>query len=155
MKFIYFLVLPLILMTSACSSTPEVSEDELRAPFTENKADIDNCYMKAQEKNPDLTGVLELKFLINEDGKAYKTVFLKKRSTINNKALNVCLKRLVQSWQFPSGKAIELVYPFQFEKEGSKSAEAAVDGENKTESVESTAPAEDSGDALPDEATPE
>lgn len=154
MKMIHLLALSLIaLFIGGCSSTPDVSEDELRAPFSENKAEVDKCYAKAQDKNPELAGVLELKFLINEEGKAYKTVFLKKRSTINNKALNVCIKRLVHSWQFPAGKAIELVYPFQFEKEGSKNAETATSGENSTEPVDA-APANDS-EAAPDEATPE
>lgn len=149
MKFIHLLVLAALASLMGCSSTPEVSEDELRAPFTENKADIEKCYAKAKEKNPELTGTLELKFLINEEGKAYKTVFLKKRSTINNKALNVCLKRLVHSWQFPSGSAVELVYPFQFGAEATAPEAPAEDSE-----AAQPAPTEEA-EPSSDEATPD
>lgn len=61
------------------------------------------------------TGTVQLKFLINEEGKAYKTIFMKKKSTLSNKLLNACLKKVVHSWQFPSGKAMDVTYDFNFE----------------------------------------
>ncbi len=109
-----------VLMFVGCSSTEEVSTDALRAPFVENKTEIDNCYLKVMRKQPDIgEGTAEFKFMINEEGKAAKTIFMKKRSTLSNKLLNACIKKAVHSWTFPSGKAIDVVYPFTFEKPAS------------------------------------
>lgn len=100
-----------------CSSTEEISTDDLRKPFMDNKAEIDNCYVKVMRKQPDIgEGTAEFKFAINEEGKAHKTIFMKKRSTLSNKLLNACIKKAVHSWTFPSRKAMEVVYPFTFEK---------------------------------------
>jgi hypothetical protein len=106
------------LFLAACSSTTEVSTEKLKQPFADNRSQVDACYVKVMKKQPDIgEGTVEMKFLINEDGNAYKTVFMKKRSTLSNKLLNACIKKVVHSWQFPSGKALEVVYPFQFEKQ--------------------------------------
>lgn len=103
-----------------CSSTEEISTDDLRAPFVEHKTEIDNCYLKVMRKQPDIgEGTAEFKFMINEEGKAAKTIFMKKRSTLSNKLLNACIKKAVHSWNFPSGKAVDVVYPFTFEKPAS------------------------------------
>ena len=100
-----------------CSTSSEVSTSDLKAPFTQNKAQVESCYEKVAKKQPDLgNGTVELKFLINDEGTAYKTIFMKKRSTLSNKLLNACIKKVVHSWQFPKGKSIEVVYPFNFEK---------------------------------------
>ncbi len=112
--FLAFLMLGLL---AGCSTSSDVSTDDLKAPFTQNKAQVELCYEKVAKKQPDLgNGTVELKFLINDEGKAYKTIFMKKRSTLSNKLLNACLKKVVHSWEFPKGKSIEVVYPFNFEK---------------------------------------
>lgn len=114
------LIALLSLFVVSCSTTSEVSTQDLRAPFTDNKSEIDNCYTKVMKKQPDIGGgTVEMKFMINEDGKATKTIFMKKRSTLSNKLLNACIKKVVSNWQFPSGKALDVVYPFNFEKQSS------------------------------------
>jgi hypothetical protein len=116
MKNLFFMALSVVLVVG-CSTSSDVSTGDLKAPFTENKAQIESCYEKVAKKQPDLgNGTVELKFLIDENGKAYKTIFMKKKSTLSNKLLNACLKKVVHGWQFPTGKSIEVIYPFQFEK---------------------------------------
>lgn len=114
----WFLAVFILLgFVTGCSTSSDVSSSDLKAPFSQNKAQIESCYEKVAKKQPDLgNGSVELKFLINDEGKAYKTIFMKKHSTLSNKLLNACLKKVVQGWQFPTGKSIEVVYPFQFEK---------------------------------------
>lgn len=123
------------LVFAGCTSSPEITAESLKAPFADNKAQTDACYEKTLKKQPDLgTGTVELKFLIGDNGKAYKTIFLKKRSTLTSKLLNACLKKVVHGWQFPEGKALEVVYPFHFEGLGNNESQTA-------ESTESTPPA--------------
>lgn len=136
------------LLFTACATTTSVSTEELKAPFSKNRAQVDECYVKVMKKQPDIgEGTVELKFLINEDGNAYKTIFMKKRSTLGNKLLNACIKKVVQTWQFPEGKALEVVYPFQFEKkmaslssESKTPAEKAKSTQQGSEDVESQEP---------------
>jgi hypothetical protein len=156
----------LILITTAlfvgCATTTTPSASELQAPFVDNKSQIEGCYEKVLKKQPDVgAGTTELKFLINEEGRAYKTIFLKKKSTLQSKLLNACIKRAVSSWQFPKGKKIEVVYPFQFETAKSAAAttttEAPVSDESKvgepakndTLDIINTNP-EESGDETPE-----
>ena len=130
-------VLVLILSLSGCSTSSEVSSSDLKAPFTENKAQVESCYEKVAKKQPDLgNGTIELKFLINDDGKAYKTIYMKKRSTLYNKLLNACLKKVVHGWQFPTGKSIEVVYPFNFEKSNSSMGGESKSTGSSTDAVE-------------------
>lgn len=157
MKMLFSIVLGFVatLVLSNCSST-KVSSQDLKAPFIDHRSEIESCYAKVLKKEPDLGGgVAELKFLINEEGQAYKTVFLKKKSTLNSKLLNACIKRTVATWQFPKGQKLEVVYPFQFEvananlSDESNTAPAA----NDNLDVINTSPAE--GDSNSDvEATP-
>ncbi len=151
------LVFALLAVTVSCSTSSEVSPGDLKAPFTQNKTQIESCYEKVAKKQPDLgNGTVELKFLINDDGKAYKTIYMKKNSTLYSKLLNACLKKVVHAWQFPTGKALEVIYPFQFEKttsslsneSGSKSTGVSADTEKSDLDVINTSPKEDetSGD---------
>jgi hypothetical protein len=162
-----FSSLALILASTAifvgCATTATPTATELRAPFIDNKSQIEACYEKVLKKQPDVgAGTTELKFLINEEGRAYKTIFLKKKSTLQSKLLNACIKRVVSSWQFPKGKKIEVVYPFQFETAKSAAASATptetpVSDESKvgepekndTLDIINTNP-EESGDEMPE-----
>ena len=113
-KWLYVLILTAPLLVHCSSKT--ISPDDLKAPFIDNRAEIDNCYQKVLKKQPDLSdGKVEMKFLINEEGKTYKTIYLK-RSTLESKLLNACIKKVVSTWQFPKGQKVEVVYPFQFER---------------------------------------
>lgn len=113
-KWLYALILTAPLLVQCSSKT--ISPDDLKAPFIDNRAEIDNCYQKVLKKQPDLSdGKVEMKFLINEEGKTYKTIYLK-RSTLESKLLNACIKKVVSTWQFPKGQKVEVVYPFQFER---------------------------------------
>ncbi len=163
----WYVALLTVLIISGCSTSSDVATGDLKAPFSENKAQIESCYEKVAKKQPDLgNGTVELKFLINDDGKAYKTIYLKKRSTLYSKLLNACLKKVVHSWQFPTGKSLEVIYPFNFEKstaslggesqKSSGSSKDAVEGKSSDLDVIDNSPKEDetSGDEE-DETTPE
>lgn len=169
------LIALLSLFVISCTTTSEVSTQDLRAPFTDNRSEIDNCYTKVMKKQPDMgEGTVEMKFMIDEEGKANKTIFMKKRSTLSNKLLNACIKKVVHGWQFPQGKALDVVYPFTFEKQmaslGSESqsnrkasapapqkkeAPAADEPKGNTElDVIDTSPPEDESESGEDESTP-
>lgn len=153
---------------TSCSTSSEVSTSDLKAPFTENKAQVESCYEKVAKKQPDLgNGTVELKFLINDEGKAYKTIYMKKRSTLYNKMLNACIKKVVSGWQFPTGKSIEVIYPFNFEKataslsnesESTKPTGVSTDATTGTSSdldVIDTSPKEDETSGDEEEFTPD
>ena len=118
MKKIGIIALVPVLFLAACTTTSEGSTEALRAPFADNRSQIDGCYTKVMKKQPDIgEGTVEMKFLIDDEGKAKKTIFMKKRSSLHNKMLNACIKKVVHSWSFPaSGKDLEVVYPFTFER---------------------------------------
>lgn len=142
-KWFYALLLMTPLLTQ-CASKSSVSADDLKAPFIDHRAEIDGCYQKVLKKQPDLSdGKVEMKFLINEEGKAYKTIYLK-RSTLESKLLNACIKKTVATWQFPKGQKVEVVYPFQFERsDESKPAPAKTDD---MDIINTSPPEEGSGD---------
>ncbi len=135
---------------TACSSTPDNSPEGMKAIFGENQSQTDACYQKVLKKEPDMGGgSVQLRFMINEEGKAYKTKFLKKKSTLNNKLLNACLKKVVHSWQFPTGNAMDIVYDFSF---ASSEPEASEEPEKQSDlDVIDTSPKEESSG---DEETP-
>ena len=153
--------------TISCSTSSQVSSEDLKAPFAQNKGQIESCYEKVAKKQPDLgNGTVELKFLINDEGKAYKTTYMKKRSTLYSKLLNACLKKVVHSWQFPTGKAIEVIYPFQFEKataslsdesRPSKAGGSSTDAPEKQSDLDviDTSPKEDETSGDEEEFTPD
>jgi hypothetical protein len=163
----WYVALLTVIFISGCSTSSDVATGDLKAPFSENKAQVESCYEKVAKKQPDLgNGTVELKFLINDDGKAYKTIFMKKRSTLYNKLLNACLKKVVHTWQFPTGKSIEVIYPFNFEKStaslGSESkssatppAEASEDTKSSDLDVIDNSPKEDETSGDEEEFTPE
>jgi len=147
-----FLVVGLLALTG-CSSGPSTSSDA-RALFEQNKSQTDSCYQKVSKKEPDLgTGTVELKFQVGDDGKSHKTLFMKKKSTLSNKMLNACLKKVVSSWDFPAGKATDVIYDFNFESMAPAGDTAT---EPKTQSdldVIDTTP-QDDGAGSGDEQTP-
>lgn len=159
-KFRLAILVTACVCAASCSSSPDVSPEALRAPFNDNKEQVQACYEKVQKKQPDLgTGTVELKFLINEDGKPYKTIFMKKRSTLSSKLLNACLKKVVHGWQFPTGKPLEVVYPFEFQKQGASNSGDGKGEEPRKESdldvIDTSPPDEGSGDeGADDSATP-
>lgn len=137
----WFAVLLTVFFISGCSTSSDVATGDLKAPFSENKAQVESCYEKVAKKQPDLgNGTVELKFLINDDGKAYKTIYMKKRSTLYNKLLNACLKKVVHGWQFPTGKSLEVIYPFNFEK-----STASLGGESQKATPPAASESEESG----------
>jgi hypothetical protein len=162
----WYAVLLTVFFIFGCSTSSDVATGDLKAPFSENKAQIESCYEKVAKKQPDLAnGTVELKFLINDDGKAYKTIYMKKRSTLYNKLLNACLKKVVHGWQFPTGKSLEVVYPFNFEKstanlggESQKTTPSAASEESSKSSdldVIDNSPKEDETSGDEEESTPE
>ncbi len=146
------LLAALSLSLTYCSSSPDTSPEGLRAVIGENKIQTDACYQKVLKKQPDLgSGTVQLKFLINEEGKAYKTVFMKKKSTLSNKVLNACLKKVVHSWQFPTGKSTDVTYDFNFDN-GSGESAGEPDQQNDLDVID-TSP-QDDGQGPGDEETP-
>jgi hypothetical protein len=142
------------LLLSNCSSSPDTSPEGMKAIFGENQSQTDACYKKTLKKEPDMgSGTVELKFHINEEGKAYKTMFMKKKSTLNNKLLNACLKKVVSGWQFPAGKATQVAYDFNFVGEGDDSTPSADEPQKQTDlDVIDTTPQDEGGSG--DEETP-
>lgn len=150
MKILSLSIALLSLFFISCSSTTELSTEDLRAPFAKNKDQVDSCYTKVMKKQPDLgEGTVEMKFLINTEGKAYKTIFMKKRSTLSNKLLNACIKRVVHGWQFPAGKGVDLVYPFNFESQsGSFGSDTASAKPVEPAAAKKAAPADPKSDSV-------
>lgn len=72
------------------------------------------CYQKELQRKPHLTGKIELRWLIQPDGKTDRVKVA--ASTMGDAAVESCMERQVKNWRFPKASAPTLVqkYPFLF-----------------------------------------
>jgi len=75
-----------------------------------------SCYQKELRSTPDLSGVFDLNFVINSQGKGIKVDIKTKKKEFSSKGVD-CMQRVVQMIQFPSPKGggfVEVKQPLNF-----------------------------------------
>jgi len=90
---------------------PEV----IKKVINENKNQVRYCYEVELQRNQNLEGRVEVKWIIGATG-AVATVAIK-NSTIKNPNVEQCLMAKIKNWKFPppaGGGTVEVNYPFVF-----------------------------------------
>ncbi|MCA9636896.1 MAG: AgmX/PglI C-terminal domain-containing protein [Myxococcales bacterium] len=76
--------------------------------------DVGECYGQASADNPELAGKVIVNFTIAGDG-SVSAAEIDEGSTLNDEAMNTCLKGKIAGWRFSktsSGEPMSLVFPF-------------------------------------------
>ena len=90
--------------------TVDVFEETLQA----KSSDVSDCYAKAKEAKPDLSGKLSLDFTVGGDG-VITEVKADPNSTIKDDGLNACVLEKAKGWKFPKtrdGEPMTLAYTY-------------------------------------------
>jgi hypothetical protein len=91
-----------------------LSKEQINRVVMAHKAAIQYCYEKELQRQPSLSGQIELGWTILPDGSVPKSHIT--NSSMKNAAVEGCMARQVRMWQFPKseGQTIVQRYPFIF-----------------------------------------
>lgn len=90
--------------------TVDVFEETLQS----KNGDVAECFGKAKESKPDLSGTLMLDFTVGGDG-VVTEVKADEGSTIKDDGLNACVLEKAKGWKFPKTRKGEpMTLPFKF-----------------------------------------
>lgn len=73
---------------------------------------IRTCYERHLKRDPNLEGRLLFRINIDESGQVTQATLL--RNTFPDPRVGQCAQMVLERWQFPAGKAVQVVYPFVF-----------------------------------------
>ncbi len=93
----------------------ELPKAVIRAYIATKMGAIKACYQKGLQSNPDLSGKIKVKFLIQPNGAVNPAKV--DESTIGNDSVESCVLNNVKAWKFPQAKGggvTTVVYPFVF-----------------------------------------
>lgn len=100
---------------SVGDATGELPKPVIKAYIATKMGAIKACYQKGLQSNPDLSGKIKVKFLIQPNGAVNPAKI--DESTIGNDAVENCVLNNVKAWKFPQAKGggiTNVVYPFVF-----------------------------------------
>ena len=100
---------------SVGDATGELPKTVIKAYIATKMGAIKACYQKGLQSNPDLSGKIKVKFLIQPNGAVNPAKI--DESTIGNDAVENCVLNNVKAWKFPQAKGggiTNVVYPFVF-----------------------------------------
>lgn len=92
-----------------------IDREAIRRVIRENIKLFENCYNMALRRNSDAYGKVEIRWLIQEGGRATDTKV--KTNTLNDKPMGECISRVIKSLTFPEpppDQIAEVTYPFVF-----------------------------------------
>lgn len=92
-----------------------IDREAIRRVIRENKKLFENCYNMALRRNSDAYGKVEVKWYIQEKGRATNTVV--KSNSVGDKEMGECLARVIRGLTFPEpppDQIAEVTYPFVF-----------------------------------------
>jgi TonB family protein len=70
------------------------------------------CYERHLKRDPNLEGRLLFRINIDESGRVSQVSLL--RNSFPDPRVGQCAQMVLERWQFPAGKAVQVVYPFVF-----------------------------------------
>ena len=100
---------------SVGDTTGELPKAVIKAYIATKMGAIKACYQKGLQSNPDLSGKIKVKFLIQPNGAVNPAKI--DESTIGNDSVESCVLNNVKVWKFPQAKGggvTTVVYPFVF-----------------------------------------
>ena len=100
---------------SVGDTTGELPKAVIKAYIATKMGAIKACYQKGLQSNPDLSGKIKVKFLIQPNGAVNPAKI--DESTIGNDSVENCVLNNVKVWKFPQAKGggvTTVVYPFVF-----------------------------------------
>ena len=100
---------------SVGDTTGELPKSVIKAYIATKMGAIKACYQKGLQSNPDLSGKIKVRFLIQPNGAVNPAKV--DESTIGNDAVESCVMNNVKAWKFPQAKGggvTTVVYPFVF-----------------------------------------
>jgi hypothetical protein len=92
-----------------------IDREAIRRVIRENIKLFENCYNQALRRNSDAYGKVEIKWFIEERGRATNSVV--KSNTVGDKQMGDCLARVIRGLTFPEpppDQIAEVTYPFVF-----------------------------------------
>jgi len=90
-------------------------KEVIQKVIADSKNKVRYCYEKALTRQPNLEGRIDLKFIINANGKVVKAQV--ESSTLGNVEVEKCILRAIKAMRFPKpagGGIVEVRYPFIF-----------------------------------------
>ncbi len=100
---------------SVGDATGELPKPVIKAYIATKMGAIKACYQKGLQTNPDLSGKIKVKFIIQPNGTVNPVKI--DESTIGNDSVENCVLNNVKAWKFPQAKGggiTNVVYPFVF-----------------------------------------
>lgn len=100
---------------SVGDATGELPKAVIKAYIATKMGAIKACYQKGLQTNPDLSGKIKVKFLIQPNGAVNPAKV--EDSSIGNDGVENCVLNNVKAWKFPQAKGggvTTVVYPFVF-----------------------------------------
>ena len=100
---------------SVGDATGELPKPVIKAYIATKMGAIKACYQKGLQTNPDLSGKIKVKFIIQPNGTVNPAKI--DESTIGNDSVESCVLNNVKAWKFPQAKGggiTNVVYPFVF-----------------------------------------
>ena len=92
-----------------------LDKDVIRRVVRKNTNQIRYCYERELAKNPNLSGKVNVKFVVSGTGKVSSATVAS--STLSNAAVESCITQKIRRWRFPEPKGGGIViinYPFSF-----------------------------------------
>lgn len=95
--------------------TGVIDRDAIRRVVQKNIRQIQACYERALNKDPDLYGKVVLRWEIDSRGRALNTSV--KKTTLNSREVEKCMMNRLRTWKFPASprnQVADVSYPFVF-----------------------------------------
>ena len=95
-----------------------LTRDQINRVVRAHAAAIRYCYEKELQRQPSLSGKVELYWVIRPNGNVDRTKIA--ASTLGSREVEGCMERQVKNWQFPRSDTETIVqsYPFFFKGGG-------------------------------------
>ncbi len=92
-----------------------MNQEEISEVVNKNMNQIPHCYQRLLQKEPGISGKVNLAWVISGDGSVGKAEI--RTSSLGDDEFNACLTSVVKRWVFPKprgGADVSVSYPFQF-----------------------------------------
>ena len=114
-----------LLSLASCSTATKKNEMGLLRPrvrevIDSHREDFSVCYKRTLKTKPNLSGIMTVDFEVSDSGKIKRLTTNPTQTTIQDKNMQNCVAKTLQSLSFPSapsGTVLMTSYPFLFARE--------------------------------------